>query len=463
MSLRFGWYGDDFTGATDTLAVAARANLRSILFLDVPTEAQLARIGSLDAIGIAGTARGMSPQQMQASLPKIGRFFQQQRVPVLHYKCCSTFDSAVHTGSLGAAVNILGDYVGAPLALFVGGQPDIGRYCCFGNLFAAAGDAAQVYRIDRHPTMQCHPVTPMHEADLRLHLQSQAMTYVKNIPYTAYRQPPGLLDALVEEAVRCCASPDDKMNTGVLFDVSDSTQLASVGRQILRIAHNHGTTLVVGSSVVLQAIVATDHVGERAHEAPATAAPLPAPDDIQRPVPAGPTFVLAGSLSPVTAAQVRAARGYVKIPLQARSLLHDTAYRAAQIQHICDELGAQRHVLAYVDQKNGRDSAIKSADLAAATARFVHSALQLLSAQGTGLGQLGIAGGDTSSQAITQLDVWALSYSSVLSPGVTVCTMHSEHPVLDGLTVMLKGGQMGSEDIFDKLLQVSVTVRAEPS
>jgi len=449
MSLMFGWYGDDFTGATDTLAVAARARLRSILFLDVPTQAQLTRIGPMDAIGIAGTARGMNPQQMQATLPKIGRFFQEQKASVLHYKCCSTFDSAAHTGSLGVAVNILGDYVRAPYALFVGGQPDIGRYCCFGNLFAAAGADGQIHRIDRHPTMRCHPVTPMHEADMRLHLQSQGMVQVTNIPYTAYRRSPDELDANVDQAISCRDRGDGQMDTGILFDVSDSTQLASVGRQIRRVARAHGSALVVGSSVVLQAVMAADNVDGRVSVVPASVG-----DDTSRPEHVGPTFVLAGSLSPVTAAQGRAAKGYVKHPLHAGSLLNDASYRAAHIQHICDVLATEQHVLAYIDQQNGRDSNIKSADLAAATAQFVQATLQLLSERGISLGRLGIAGGDTSSQAIAQLDVWALSYASVLSPGVTVCTMHSDRPALDGLTVMLKGGQMGSEDLFDKLLQV---------
>jgi len=157
MSLKFGWYGDDFTGATDTLAVAARSNLRSILFLDVPTQQQLSRVGPLEAIGIAGTARSMSVHQMQTSLPRVGRFFQEIAVPVLHYKCCSTFDSAPNAGSLGEAIRILGQYVGTPCALVVGGQPDIGRYCCFGNLFASAGSSSDVYRIDRHPTIRSPP------------------------------------------------------------------------------------------------------------------------------------------------------------------------------------------------------------------------------------------------------------------------------------------------------------------
>ena len=53
------------------------------------------------------------------------------------------------------------------LAAIVGGQPDLERYCLFGNLFAAAGSGAEVHRIDRHPTMSRHPVTPMGEAEHR--------------------------------------------------------------------------------------------------------------------------------------------------------------------------------------------------------------------------------------------------------------------------------------------------------
>lgn len=448
MSLKFGWYGDDFTGATDTLAVAARANLRSILFLDVPTDAQLARVGPLDAIGIAGTARGMDPQQMQDYLPQIGDFFRDQHVPVLHYKCCSTFDSAAHTGNLAAAVRILGDYVGAPFALFVGGQPDIGRYCCFGNLFAAAGESGQVYRIDRHPTMQCHPVTPMHESDLRLHLKSLGMADVINIPYTLYRHAAESFDTLVDHAGQRFSGAGGKIDKGLLFDVSDSNQLASVGRQILRIAKHNGTALVVGSSVVLQAVSAASNNDE------CTLHPLsraPGQDKSQE-VPGGPVFALAGSLSPVTAAQVEVADGYVKIPLQAGSLLHDDLYSMTQCQYICDQLCANGNVLAYVDQKAGRDPAIDSAQLAAGTARFINSVLALLSRKDKRLGRLGIAGGDTSSQAIAQLDIWALSYLGVLSPGVTTCLMHSDNAALNGVEVMLKGGQMGSTDIFNKLL-----------
>ena len=55
--LPLAWYGDDFTGAPDTLATLAAAGLRTVLFPRVPTAAQLARVGELDALGVAGTAR----------------------------------------------------------------------------------------------------------------------------------------------------------------------------------------------------------------------------------------------------------------------------------------------------------------------------------------------------------------------------------------------------------------------
>src|SRR3546814_13183013 len=52
------------------------------------------------------------------------------------------------------------------------GAPHLGRYVVFGNLFAVAG-GDEGFRIDRHPTMARHPVTPLHEADLRRHLAAQ--------------------------------------------------------------------------------------------------------------------------------------------------------------------------------------------------------------------------------------------------------------------------------------------------
>jgi len=65
---------------------------------------------------------------------------------------------------------------------------------------------------------------------------------------------------------------------------------------------------------------------------------------------------------------------------------------------------------------------------------------------------VGVAGGDTSSLAVGALDAWGLSYLAQLAPGTALCRLHSEAPGLDGVEIMLKGGQMGSQDVFERLV-----------
>ena len=59
-----------------------------------------------------------------------------------------------------------------------------------------------------------------------------------------------------------------------------------------------------------------------------------------------------------------------------------------------------------------------------------------------------VAGGDTSSHAIQQLGLHALTVAAPLAPGCPLCHGHSDDPALTGLEIALKGGQMGEEDFF---------------
>lgn len=49
--------------------------------------------------------------------------------------------------------------------------PQMQRFQVFGHLFAGLGD--QVYRLDGHPVMARHPVTPMAESDVARHIATQ--------------------------------------------------------------------------------------------------------------------------------------------------------------------------------------------------------------------------------------------------------------------------------------------------
>ena len=123
--VRVAYYGDDFTGATDTLATAATAGLRTMLFLGPPTAARISRAGELDCVGIAGAARSMTTDEMRSELEQVGTLFAQLDAPVMHYKVCSTFDSSAQIGSIGAAIGILRRHAANSLVCIVGGQPNL--------------------------------------------------------------------------------------------------------------------------------------------------------------------------------------------------------------------------------------------------------------------------------------------------------------------------------------------------
>ncbi|APW43121.1 four-carbon acid sugar kinase family protein [Rhodoferax saidenbachensis] len=430
----FGWYGDDFTGATDTLAVLAQAGLRSMLFMGVPSSEALAAAGSLDAVGIAGAARAMPPDAMRTEMSAIGRFFQQVAPPVLHYKVCSTFDSAPHVGNIACGLQTLHPFVDHRWVPIVGGQPSLGRYCAFSNLFAAAGTGGAVHRIDRHPTMRQHPVTPMGEADLRLHIALQGLEGITALHYPQYDTSADTLDATVRTLL-----DSDAPLIPTLLDLTAQAQLATVGRLLWQQAQQ-ARLLAVGSSAVAQALVAY------------WAKPIPAVPSTLAPA-HSPVFAWAGSLSPLTAAQVQAATDYQRIPVDAQRLAGDPAYVQTVQDAICAGLQNGQHVLAYTGPTDGKAANIASAaNVAQASADLVARVVQAQTDHGTPLRRIGIAGGDTSSHAVQALQLWGLSYQATLCPGVTLSRAHSPHPARHGLELMLKGGQMGGTDLFARLL-----------
>jgi uncharacterized protein YgbK (DUF1537 family) len=121
---------------------------------------------------------------------------------------------------------------GVPIVV---GVPQMRRYTFCGHLFAGtgAGTGSPIVRIDRHPTMSVHPVTPMNESDLRIHLAHQVAHQV------AHQAPlrVGLMDMLShrnddnDDAERLLAQVLED-HDAVLFDVMDTpTQTRAAVRQ----------------------------------------------------------------------------------------------------------------------------------------------------------------------------------------------------------------------------------------
>ena len=428
-ALRHVWYGDDFTGASDTLATLAGAGLRAMLFFGVPSPQHLRDAGPLDALGIAGAARAMDPAAMTAELEPVGRFLASLGAPVLHYKCCSTFDSSPTVGSLGVAIDVLKRNVRNAFVPVVGGQPSLGRYCAFGNLFATAGSDGAVHRIDRHPTMSRHPVTPMAEADLRRHLALQGLA---NIALIDTRTLAGADDDALDAAIASALADEPD---AVLFDAMQQDDLARIGGVIWQRALREP----LARARCQQRRAGADRALARAWRT----ARADADTTIARAE--GPVFVLAGSQSPVTARQIEAARSQASeraarfecMTIDVDAIVRQPSALEALARTCADVAERGQHVLAHTAPAQAGGPAAQ--DVAAACGRLLARVLDLAPR----VRRVGVAGGDSSSFAVQALGAWALSYAGTLAPGVALTRVHADAPRLNGLELMLKGGQMG--------------------
>ncbi|SEL46587.1 Uncharacterized conserved protein YgbK, DUF1537 family [Roseovarius azorensis] len=436
--LLIAYYGDDFTGSTDVMESLSMNGVQTVLFLDLPTAEQLARFPSARAVGIAGMSRAMSPGWMSKNLPPVYDALKALGAPVCHYKVCSTFDSSPETGSIGRAIEIGRECFGTPTVPVVVGAPALRRYQVFGNLFASVSDAT--FRIDRHPTMSRHPVTPMTEGDLRCHLAAQTDLDVE------------LMDilALWDDSYRERHADVMRRDPDILFyDVMDQRSLRRSGELIWNAAGGR-SLFCAGSSGLEYALVAH----WRAQGLVPAAEDLPAPgfDPVER------MFVISGSCSPVTGGQIGAAlnAGYLGCTIDPANILNPDT-RSDVIETVTNAcvagLAEGRNVVAY--------SAIGAPD---AKARALYErnpeafTRELSQAQGTifrdtlhrsGLTRAVVAGGDTSGGITGGLGLFALTALAPITPGAPLCRAHAENPKFDGLEIVLKGGQMGDKDFFE--------------
>ena len=433
----YTFYGDDFTGSTDVLEQLGSNGVHAVLFIGPPTAAHLANFPRIEAIGIAGDSRSRSPEWMSANLPHIFETLRDFHAPVNHYKVCSTFDSSPSTGSIGRAIEIghqvfLSDFAPTFVPIVVG-APHLRRYVAFGNLFAGAPDGT-VQRIDRHP-MSRHPVTPMHEADLRLHLAEQTGTKIGLIDI------PTLKSGIASEALDSLLAAG---NDAILFDTIDDDTLASVGSLVWDRAHRQ-PLFCVGSSGLTAALAGTwvdlDLLRKGLSGLPHHHAHVS---------PVKPLLVLSGSCSAVTERQLRyaLANDYHGIPIDPAALLNpgDPAFTTA-LESAAQSLAAGQDTILYT-ALGTPDTAAHGDLLGIALGNLLRELLARTASRP--VQRVLICGGDTSSHAVQQLGIYALTWAANIQPGAPLCRATADS-ALDGLELVLKGGQVGTEDFFDRV------------
>ncbi len=443
------FYGDDFTGSTDALEGLADNGVRAILFFEPPTAADLAGFDGLDAVGVAGASRSMDPAEMDGELRPVFESLAELDPPIVHYKVCSTFDSSPTVGSIGKAIDVGQSVFGSPFVpVSQGTEVPLGRYVAFSNLFAV--EDGEVYRIDRHPTMSDHPVTPMREADLRRHLGEQTDRSIGRLSVGDLNS-----DERAERSLEDTTADAEI----VVFDALDTDHLSTVGRLLWGHATDQSDPLfAVGSSGLEHHALAS--AWAKAGLVDRNRTLYRTREAVDR------IAVVSGSASPTTARQIGWAEenGFETVRLATERLIDPGVAeetRRAAVDRAADSLADGRSVVLYsargpddpaIDATRDRFEELEVSGVfemeAGLETRLGRQQGRLLGEiiERTGLRRVCVAGGDTSSHAIPILGGDALEAIAPVGPGAPLCRLHSERSAFDGLELALKGGQIGTEN-----------------
>jgi len=416
------FYGDDFTGSTDALEFLCLNGARAVLFMEVPDQAMLQKFPGLDAFGVAGKTRSLATSEMKELLEKDFTKLSQFQTAFIHYKVCSTFDSSPLIGSIGLAMDLGADFFNTPLVPVLGGMPLIGRYCVFSNLFVrmGIGTSGAIHRLDRHPSMSKHPVTPSDEADLRLHLGRQTSKRIGAIDIHHMQRPSsewlmhlkGDEEAVVIDAI----STEDLLKIGAWLDeCSKAAPLFTIGSSGIEAAlgmHWKNNGMLKGLY----------HSMRNKND--------------------GAMLVVSGSQSPITQGQIEFAKAHgspVHV-IAADALL--SAPDAGLVDAIIEQSLMGKPVVVHSGSRN--ESTIDAALLG----NFYGKLIREISIR-IKVAKLVICGGDTSSHTARALGITAVEMVGSYIHGAPICKAYSKHQEIDGMEMNFKGGQVGPPEYFE--------------
>ena len=423
MSLLLGCIADDFTGATDLANNLVRAGMRVVQTIGVP-DAPLP--ADCNAVVIALKSRTISPQEAVAQSLEALRWLQSQQVKQVYFKYCSTFDSLYRgevRGNIGPVTEALMQAMDCDFTIATPAFPDNQRTVFKGHLFV--GDV-----LLSDSGMKNHPLTPMQDANLVNVMQAQCNKRV------------GLID------YRCVAKGSEAIAQRIIELKTQGFSIAVVdalsNEDLLRL----GPALKPMPLVTAGSGVAIGLPGNWGIQPAADSARLPAAQGLQA--------IISGSCSVATQGQVahfvqHGGHAYQLDPL-AWSEHAPAAEIATHVLAWATPLLGKGPVLVYstadaeqvksVQQKRGTQQAGEHTEQVLA---MVARGLVKL-----GVGQLVVAGGETSGACVQALGVTLMSIGAQIDPGVPWCHAPCSFSSHGGLHLTLKSGNFGSTDFFSK-------------
>ncbi len=443
------FYGDDFTGTTSTAEALTISGIPTIIFVKPPT-AQFLRnhFPEVHAIGVAGTSRSLPTENLVTILKPTFQRMKTYASPLFLYKICSTFDSSSEIGSIGRAIEIGLSVFSSKFIPILVAAPRFGRFTLFGNHFVVLGE--EVFRLDRHPSMSAHPVTPMQESDLRRHLAKQTDLECSLIPILT----------LIKGREEVRKQVQDRLGRNIpliLFDTLSKAQLNTICSVIWDYTEDGKTLFCVGSQEWGYGLAEEwKRLGTLRFKVDAK--------PTGRSEKGTPILVVSGSCAAIAGRQVEwaASHHYLDIGIQTEKLFEEI-HRQREMDRVAKE--------AVSALKIGRSVVIHSAigqndPRIPRTKRLVEdlgmTSQDTVDVLGKALGELArkivltskvrrliLSGGDTAGRVTQALGIWALQVGKSVGVPAPLCYVYSAYPETNGLQVAYKGGQVGGDNYFE--------------
>ena len=418
MTALLGCIADDFTGGTDLAGMLVKAGMRTVQLIGVPDGPPPADV---DAVVIALKSRTSPVDDAVAESLAALRWLREAGCRQFYFKYCSTFDSTPR-GNIGPVGEALMRALDTDFTIACPALPANGRTVYQGYLFVGNVPLSE-------SGMRNHPLTPMTDANLVRVLQQQAARKVGLVDHAAVSGG--------EAAIRARFTTLRQQGNGfAVVDALSDADLHAIGAACADLPLVTG-----GSGIALGLPQNFRRRGLLASNAVADALPQTG----------GVRAVVSGSCSVATQKQVEVMRAaFPSFNVDPLRLACGEDVVSAALDWAAGRIG-QQPVLIYA---TATPDAVRQAqaELGVGQAgQLVENALAAI-ARGlvrAGVGQMIVAGGETSGAVVKALGVKGLRIGPEIDPGVPwTSTLHDDGT--PPLALALKSGNFGSEDFFLK-------------
>lgn len=416
---RIGVVADDITGSND-IGVMLAKNGFSVTVISLKDDPVPADFSGADALVINTGSRLDAAAVAADKSARAAAFLRENGCELVYSKTCSVF-----RGNIGASFDAIQDTLGVSTSMVVAGFPRNGRTTVDG-----------VHYLNGVPVNQTSfahdPVTPIAFARLDELIGRQSTRPCAGFTAAWLDKPLDVQRAHLAELSRDAAY--------VIFDVRDQEDLKRIATLVADAPN------ICGSSAICEELP-----GAWGMQSPVQRCPVAVEDGSG-------VMILAGSLTPQTAAQVALleAEGVARLVLNPALLLTEEE-RAEEVRHAVafasERLPKGEDVLVYASRDtegvHARSAALGLNDIGAGRriSLAFEDVARAVYAQ-TGIPRYVVAGGETSDAVSRGLGVRTMRIWQEIEAGVPVMTAKTHHG--SELLLVLKSGSFGSPAFLRK-------------